>query len=131
VVLQDTQLLDIARLSAFATICMSLGLASPVCFANNGGATTSNPAPEDADARLFSAAEREAFRNDLQDIQQQFYQATPESRRRWLQTVRERRQQLDLHEDQSSSGKSRLIHQPIPDPVRATVRAGSRDRVVE
>lgn len=65
-----------------------------------------NAGVEDSASR-FSAAEREAFRQDLENIQQRFYQASPESRRRWIESVRQQRQLLDQQEDQISSTQRR------------------------
>ncbi|MBU3693681.1 MAG: hypothetical protein FGM40_02490 [Rhodocyclaceae bacterium] len=56
----------------------------------------------------LSSAERELFRQDVEHLQQNFYQASPESRRRWIESVRERRQQLDQQEDQAALAQSRI-----------------------
>ncbi len=71
-----------------------------------------------ADTRLggFTPEEREAFRQDLEQIQQQYYeQSNPELRQRWLEAVRERRQRLDKEEDQ------RILRLQVPgrDPRRS------------
>ena len=56
----------------------------------------------------FSAADRESFRQDIEHLQQNFYQASPESRRRWIESVRERRQLLDREEDRALPPQVRI-----------------------
>lgn len=85
------------------------------------------------DAR-FNAEDRELFRQDIEHLQQNFYQANPESRRRWIESVRERRQMLDREEDRVSPPLARIK------PTRAAggeaarssgPRPVLRDRVVD
>lgn len=86
----------------------------------------------DQDGRM-SAAERELFRQDLEHIQQNFYQASPEMRRRWIESMRERRQQLDQEEDQATLVQPRIRTTraaPAEPPRPAMLRVPTRERAL-
>lgn len=103
-------------------------LATPAVPATTGVTSETPPEPD----APFSASEREAFRQDVEDLQQNFYQASPEMRRRWIESVRERRQRLDLQEDQAATAQSRIraSRASAPELPRASVtRAQTRDRI--
>jgi hypothetical protein len=92
--------------------------------------------PHDPELRL-SPAEREAFRQDVEHLQQNFYQASPEMRRRWIEAVRERRQRLDMQEDEAALA---VFPQPNVRSSRATspelprssvIRSPARERLAD
>jgi hypothetical protein len=91
-------------------------------------------APTDTAEFSLSSAELEAFRQDVEHLQQNFYQASPEMRRRWIESVRERRQRLDLQEDQTAMSQSRMraSRASAPELPRSTViRAQGRERAID
>lgn len=82
----------------------------------------------------LSAAERQSFRQDVEYLQQNFYQASPEERRRWIEAVRERRLLLDQQEDRAALAQSRIraSRAAASEAVRpASARSVSRERVVD
>jgi hypothetical protein len=104
-------------------------------IAQAGAASTAQPAEWSGEYDVrFNAEERELFRQDIEHLQQNFYQADPESRRRWIESVRERRQMLDREEDRASPPLARIK------PTRAAgseaarpsgLRPVLRDRVID
>ncbi len=93
-------------------------------------------APGEPDQAL-TAAEREAFRQDVEHLQQNYYQASPEERRRWIEAVRERRQRLDMQEDgaaltPSAQPRIKSSRASSPELPRASVvRSPSRERLAD
>jgi uncharacterized membrane protein YccC len=90
------------------------------------------PDPATESDMLLSAAERESFRQDIEHMRQNFYQASPESRRRWIESVRERRQQLDQEEDRALSGQAARIKPSRAanvEPVRTPASRALRERI--
>lgn len=87
--------------------------------------------------QAFSAADREAFRQDVEHLQQNYYQASPEMRRRWIEAVRERRQRLDMQEDQaalaqSSQHRIKSSRASSPElPRSSVVRSPARERLAD
>lgn len=91
-------------------IVVAVSTAGIGLFIAQAGATpTAQPAESSGeyDPR-FNAEERELFRQDIEHLQQNFYHANPESRRRWIESVRERRQMLDREEDRASPPLARI-----------------------
>ena len=116
-------------LAAASAIGM-ISLFTPAVTATAGVSPDVFPEPESP----FSAAEREAFRQDVEHLQQNYYQASPEMRRRWIESVRERRQRLDLQEDQAALPQSRIraSRATAPELPRTSVtRAQSRERLAD
>lgn len=114
--------------AAGASVCALF--ASPAVPATTGIVPDVIPETESP----LSAAELEAFRQDVEHLQQNFYQASPEMRRRWIEAVRERRQRLDLQEDQAALAQSRIraSRASAPDLPRASVlRAQGRERAFD
>lgn len=104
-------------------------------IAQAGATSTTQPAESSGEyeARL-NAEERELFRQDIEHLQQNFYQANPESRRRWIESVRERRQMLDREEDRVSPPLARIkpTRAAGGEPARSSgPRPVLRDRVVD
>ena len=95
-------------------------------------ATSSVPVESGFEAESpLSAAERELFRQDIEHLQQNFYQASPESRRRWLEAMRERRVLLDQEEDRAAMTQARIkpTRAASTDPARPPAsRQPVRDR---
>jgi uncharacterized membrane protein len=90
-------------------------------------------APPEADSPL-SAAERQSLRQDVEHMQQNFYQASPEERRRWIEAVRERRLHLDAEEDRAALSQARIrkLRPAAPELARsAGTRNSGRERIVE
>jgi uncharacterized membrane protein len=97
----------------------------------SAGATAE--APPEADSPL-SAAERQSLRQDVEHMQQNFYQASPEERRRWIEAVRERRLHLDAEEDRAALSEARIrkSRPAAPELARsAGTRNSGRERIVE
>jgi hypothetical protein len=119
--------------TAFLAAASAVGffaLPSHTLAASAAGSPDVYPEPESP----FSAAEREAFRQDVEHLQQNFYQASPEMRRRWIESVRERRQRLDLQEDRSALPQSRIRASgaTAPELPRASVtRTQARERLAD
>lgn len=116
----------LAAASAFGAFFVAL----PAVSASSGSS-----ADGAAEAEFpLTAAEREAFRQDIEDLQQNFYQASPENRRRWIESVRERRQRLDLQEDQAilAPPRIRASRATAPELPRAgVVRTPPRERLAD
>jgi hypothetical protein len=97
----------------------------------SAGATAE--APPEADSP-WSAAERQSLRQDVEHMQQNFYQASPEERRRWIEAVRERRLHLDAEEDRAALSQTRIrkLRPAPPELARsAGTRNSGRERIVE
>lgn len=114
------------------------GLAGMISFPLSAvPATYEGPETSAEPDQAFTAAEREAFRQDVELLQQNYYQASPEMRRRWIETVRERRQRLDLQEDQAGitqSAQSRIKSSRATSPElprSSVVRSPARERLAD
>lgn len=117
-------------LAAASLVALAL---SPLPAVTATTAPAPEPAAEWAESPL-SMTELEALRQDVEHLQQNFYQASPEVRRRWIESVRERRQRLDLQEDQAASAPARVraSRATAPELPRGTViRAQGRERAVD
>jgi len=100
-------------------------------------ATYDGPEASGDPEQAFTAAEREAFRQDVEHLQQNYYQASPEMRRRWIEAVRERRQRLDMQEDQAAiaqPGQPRMKSSRASSPElprSSVVRSPARERLAD
>jgi len=124
--LSNTGFLTAAGLASLLTFPLT---AVPATY--EGGETPSEP------ESIFSAAEREAFRQDVEHLQQNYYQASPEMRRRWIEAVRERRQRLDMQEDQAAlvqapQNRIKPSRASSPElPRSSVVRSPARERLAD
>jgi len=100
-------------------------------------ATYEGPEASSEPDQALTAAEREAFRQDVEHLQQNYYQASPEMKRRWIEAVRERRQRLDMQEDGAALAppaqpRIRASRASSPElPRSAVVRSPARERLAD
>jgi len=105
-------------------------IALPAIPASAGASAEASP---EADSPL-TAAERQSLRQDVEHMQQNFYQASPEDRRRWIEAVRERRLHLDQEEDRAALAQARIRAPRAAAPELARSlgsRSGGRERIVD